>query len=54
MICIPQVKTCEYCGSFDATIKCHGGCGATIIHYKEGLSIAHRCLACNVEDGKGE
>lgn len=45
---------CGFCGTYDATIRCQGGCGATIIHNKTGLSIAHRCLACNAEDGKGE
>lgn len=47
-------EECAYCGSSAPTIKCHGGCGAIKIHNKTGLSIAHRCLACNVEDGKGE
>lgn len=45
---------CGFCGSYDHSIFCMGGCGVVIIHDKDSFSLGHRCLACNVEDGKGQ
>ena len=46
-------EACVYCGKKKETIHCFK-CGKEIKHVKNGLSIEHRCFACNVDDGKGE
>jgi len=48
-----NIETCGHCKERGETIRCHG-CGREIIHSKNSYSIGHRCLECNIEDGKGE